>query len=648
MSGALGRRLAIAAIAAITAAASANASASPPLPLRPLPGPRATTALLLARGGEGGSLPLAVTLLPLDARAPRRVLAIAEVEGRALAAAASDGRLGVELHLYAVAADGAIVASRSEALAIDLARHGDRLEAGVLRWVAQLELGPGAHVVRVHVREHFSEGFAQRQVMLAPAGGEAAAGGLFLASPASPSLALPALSPTVGVDERELLALLGGGPDPLPRLAGGASAELRIATPTDRPAPERLLLLDPLGRTVAELATRVAAPGGVAAGVRLDALELDLPPLSGRFLLAPGSPAAGAQPSPVALTFEGAPPTGAPEALAAPPDDARELRAAWRAAWLRFAAGEREQAIATLMALESGLPPRRAAERLAASEGVLLDRLRRRAPADLLPLALLYLDLERAWLAEGRFVAARRARKVAESIAESLAAAARGERQRELAAGLLEALAAGHLEARDAESAARLLGRAAELVPGRAEPWLALGILHERDRRLERAAAAFDRALAAAPDLREARLRRARVGLLAGERDALAELERLAETAADWVAVVAAQERARGYLAQGEHAEAAAYLAPLVERRPEEPSLALARAYALERAGRRAEARALAAGAAWSPPTAESAPRKRYADTPARALGARRAEVERAALLALGTLAQRIEEDPLP
>lgn len=646
MSG-LRRHLAAAALA-LLAGAPAAAQQGSPLPLRALPGPRATTALLLARGGEGGSLPLAVTLLPLDARAPRRVLAVAEVDGRALAAVAPEGRLGVELHLYAVAADGAIVASRSEAAAIDLARHGDRLEAGALRWVVQVELGAGAHVVRVHVREHFSEGFAQRQVLLAPAGGDAAAGGLFFATPAPPSPVLLALSPTVGAAERELLALLGGGPDPLPRLAGGASVELRIATPTARPAPEQLLLLDPLGRTVAELAARAAGSGGIAAGVRLDALGLDLPPLSGRFLLAPGPPAAGAQPSPVALTLEGAPPPGAPAALATPPDDARELRATWRAAWLRFAAGQREQAVATLMALESALPPRRAAERLAAGEGVLVDRLRRRAPADLLPLALLYLDLESAWLAERRFVAARRARKVAESLAESFTAAARGERQRELAAALLETLAAGHLEARDAESAARLLERAAELVPGRAEPWLALGTLHERDRRLDRAAAAFDRAVAAAPELREARLRRARVGLLAEEKDALAELERLAAGATDWVAAVAAQERARSYLARGEHAAAAAYLAPLVEQRPEEPSLALARAYALERAGRRTEARTLAASAAWSPPSAESAPRKRYADTPARTLGARRAEVERAALLALDTLARRLEEDPLP
>jgi Flp pilus assembly protein TadD len=207
---------------------------------------------------------------------------------------------------------------------------------------------------------------------------------------------------------------------------------------------------------------------------------------------------------------------------------------------------------------------------------------------------------------------------------------------------LLEALAADRIEGRDSAGAAALLERAARLAPDRAAPWLTIGILFERDRVLDRARAAFDRVLAIEPGHREARLRRARVDLLAGRDEAGDELERLASERLDWIGVVAAEERTRQLLAAGRDEAAIEFLLPLVEAAPGEASLARALAYALERTGRRLAAREHVARSTAATSRPGTTPRKRYAEAPERLLLDRRVEVERAALLALPDLASAL------
>jgi Flp pilus assembly protein TadD len=292
-----------------------------------------------------------------------------------------------------------------------------------------------------------------------------------------------------------------------------------------------------------------------------------------------------------------------------------------------------------LLEVDSALATRRRG-RPGAVEEPAIERLTERDAALLLPLSVLYLELERAALAAGRLPEARRARELAEDLAVRLAAGSSDSAPRRgLAAALLEALAADRIEARDSAAAAALLERAARLAPDRAAPWLTIGILYERDRVLDGARAAFDRVLAAEPGHREARLRRARVDLLAGRAEAGAELERLAREKLDWIGVVAAEERTRQLLAEDRDEAAIALLAPLVEVAPREASLQRALAYALERTGRRLAAREHVARATAATARPGTTPRKRYAEAPERLLLDRRVEVERAALLALPELA---------
>lgn len=635
-------------VPALFALLAAPAPAEPPQ-LGLMSGVPAATAVLLARGGEGGPLPIAAGVFPLDlSAAPSRALVVVEVDGRTLAAAAPGPRAGVEIHLYVVSADGGVVSTRSEAVAIDLADHGGRLAAGGLRWIAAVELPAAARRLRLHVREHFSGAFGQREIGLGDDGPPG------VATDAAPLPWIEVASASLVPEDLALLEAIGGAPAAVPAFVGGSSIRVaRWRAPADE-QPLPLRLCDAAGRTLSGLTPRIEGSSSFAPRLVVDRYTVDLPlEPSGRlgFAWGPGEPARVLVRAGEALAWNRMPAVDLPAARTAETstarggagrgrvEQARAARLAVASAWRRYADGDRDGAVAELLEVDSGLETRRRGSS-SAVEGPAIERLTERDPALLLPISVLYLDLERAALAAGRLPVARRARELAEDLAGRLAAGASDSApRRRVAAALLEALAADRIEARDSAAAAALLERSARLAPDRAAPWLTIGILYERDRVLDRARAAFDRVLAVEPGHREARLRRARVDLLAGSAAAGAELERLASENLDWIGVVAAEERTRQLFAEGRDEAAIELLGPLVEAAPREASLQRALAYALERSGRRLAAREHVARATAATARPGTSPRKRYAEAPERLLLDRRVEVERAALLALPDLA---------
>ncbi|GMU65149.1 MAG: hypothetical protein AMXMBFR36_14230 [Acidobacteriota bacterium] len=642
------------ALPALLALAAAAALAEPPR-LGVLSSVPAGTAVLLARGGEGGPLPIAVGAFPIDfAATPPRALVVVEVDGRALTSAAPGPRAGLELHLYLLSNDGSVIATRSEAISIDLAADGARLNTGGLRWLAAVDLPAGARLLRLHAREHFSGSFGQREVRLGaggPPGVAVAAAKLAWVEVASPTLSAP---------ERSWLEAAGGAPAAVPTLAAGSTIRIARwrAVADDEPLPLRVC--DAAGRTLTGLPPRIEGSTAIAPGLVIDRYAVDLPAdLSGRVGLAwgAGDPARALVRAGDAAAWNRMPALDVSAARTAVPpqsvgegrgrvEQARAARESVLAAWRRFADGDREGAVAELLEAESASASRRPKGRGAALEDPAIARVAGHDPALLLPVSLLYLDLERAALAAGRLPAARRAREVAETLARRLEETAKSTEQRRSAATLYEALAAERIEARDSAAAAVLLERAARLAPERAAPWLTIGILFERDRVLDRARAAFDRVIATEPGHREARLRRARVDLLAGRGgDAGDELERLATERLDWIGVVAAEERTRQLLAEGRDEAAIVLLEPLVATAPQEASLSRALAYALERTGRRLAAREHVARAAAATSRPGTTPRKRYSEAPERLLLDRRVEVERAALLALPRLSEALRSE---
>ncbi|MFN7942756.1 MAG: hypothetical protein U0X73_14305 [Thermoanaerobaculia bacterium] len=351
-------------------------------------------------------------------------------------------------------------------------------------------------------------------------------------------------------------------------------------------------------------------------------------------------PAALAAPPPVALGRE------APAAARRLGRDLAPLVDAAHAAWRLYAAGDRDAAISGLATFEAALlaaDDRGAVKRLIDMDEQLLGPIVAHHPRAALPLALLYRDLFRAHLAAHRIRLAHRAETTATALFTQMGKRAGDDAgERRLAAAALESLAGDLIEAQAPKRASTLLEQAAAFQPDRVEAWTTLAAVFEQERRLQAGIAAADHALALEPRHREARLRRARLDLLAGSTGrGAAALERLVdEPQLDWVGVVAAQERARLWLADRKLPAAAKFLAKATRKYPSEPSLALAYAYVLERTGRRAEAFAAARQAITDGSGYGVAPRRRYAEPPVAGTTAGRAEIEGAAMLRFAELAE--------
>lgn len=655
------------AAATVTSGSALPAQASG-IEVRSIGGARPEAAALLAHGGSGGPLRTQIVALPAGhGRVAVPVLVGIELDGESLLAGQPSARLGIELTLYAVGLGGTIGAALAEGIAVDLGRHGGAIEAGGLRWLGSLELAPGDWSIRALVRNRQTGAFGLRETRLVLTTPGAEAQATFLAPVvAAADDWIEARSPALAPVAAGVLAEIGGPPSALPVLALDAPARLWAWIGGGEAGPLAARLVDGLGRPAGEptLTARagrqlapglaateleMAAPGG-RAGLRdliLTTHDGELVSLPHRCLARPADEAvawnAVARVALARAAAEESPEAPAPVAPPASKEDLERFRAAYREAWRRYAAGDPEGGVAALQVFESAAlegDPKRAMGWLAQADRSLLSDIARSRPGALLPLALFYQELFRAHLAAGRIGLARRAEMVTQSLLVDGASRAATDEEREIVASALESLAADLLDAQAPNRAAALLERSTSLAPNRAGSWVALGALHERNRELDPARRALDRALAAAPRHREARLRRALIEVRTGSARRGVELldQLIAEPALDWIAVIANQERARQHLATGDLTAAAALLENAARRFPAEPSLETALAYTLDRAGRRAEARAAVERATRAGRSFDIAPRQHYARFPVQALAAGRATVEERGFLARSEL----------
>jgi hypothetical protein len=543
------------ATAVLCCAAAVTLRAEAPTPIvRPIGGLRAETAALLARGGQGGNLRMALAAVPLaaDGAAKLPVLVIVELDGEPLLAGFPGGRLGVEVSSYVVASDGRVVESRNDGVAVDIGAGSD-LEKTGLRYLERLDLDPGAYSVRVLARLHRTGAFALRTV----------------------DVTLPE-----------------------------TSAPRRVPSPRS--------WIDAL------------APG-------LEAADLEA------FRATGGIPAA------LAAAAATAPATGetALESASSLPARLVPFLRAYSTSFAELADGRSAAAVASLREFEANavtFDPGHGMGNLQRIDGNLLVRIASADRQALLPVGLFYEDLSRAHVETGHIGLARRAADMAERALDGFARAGRDEAR--LAGKALDGLAAEYIELNAPGRAIAVLQHATEIDPDRVTRWLALTVMYENDWRMVDAEKAVRRALAAAPRDREARLRSARLSAVRGDaKRAAAGFDRLlAEPDRDWIAAVAAEERARIDFDSGHPELAVPMLERQVARLPDEPSLGVALAYARLLSGARAAALDAAERAALADRAYRVAPRRRYSEPPIAALRAGRNEAERAAMFRLDPL----------
>ena len=547
--------------ACLGSAIVARAQAPAPAPIvRPLGGVRSETAALLARGGQGGNLRLALAIVPLGEPQGGKVpaLLIVELDGAGLLAGFPGGRLGIEIATYAVAGDGRVAASRNDGVAVDLGAAAGFENSG-LRYLARLDLEPGTYSVRVAARVHRTGAFA----------------------------------------------------------LGTAALTLPEATPAHR-APSQRTWIDAL------------APG-------LEASDLEtFRPVGGLPAAVPTAVAAVPPPAQTGLTTESSVPARLVPFLRA-----------YSTGYQEIAAGRIATAVKNLREFETNavtFDPGHGMGNLQRIDGNLLVRIANADREALLPLGIFYEDLARAHVDNGHVGLARRAADMAERALDGFSHA--GSEEARLAGQALDGLAADYIDLNAAGRAIAVLEHAAEIDPDRATRWLALTVMFENDWRLVDAEKAVRHALAAAPRNREARLRGARLAALRGDtrRAATTYDGLIAEPTNDWVAAVAAEERARIYFDAGHPELAVPMLEREVGRFPEEPSLAVTLAYARLRSGARSAALDAAERAAAADRAYRVAPRRRYSEPPIAALRAGRNEAERAAMFRLDPLRAALDQ----
>ncbi len=339
-----------------------------------------------------------------------------------------------------------------------------------------------------------------------------------------------------------------------------------------------------------------------------------------------------------------------------PPDESNDrvlaLVEQYRPQVRRWATGEREPALAAIEQLEArtlASDRKHGVELLDRAESYLYDEFTLHGRAILLPLAILHRDLMLHHFAARRWALAQRAQQETERLLAAFGGHAKGPERRRLGASAFISFAADMIEGvPNAHQPQELLLRALLLAPDHVGANLVLGVLLQQDARLPIAAIRFDRALALAREDREARMRRALIrATLEGFERAEPELAALgAPPADDWIAVIGEQEILRDRLARARYDEAAELAGAAWSRFPDEPSFAVARAFAERRRGDRAAAGAALDAALAPRASTEASARRRYEEIPLGRLAADRAALAEEAEAQLPRLAEAIATAP--
>ena len=686
--GGEGLAFVLALLLAASAAAQPADHLSFALQTRPLRGLQGPIATLLTTGQEGGGLPMAALAVPSGQRsADGRTLVplLVEIEGNGLLAGRrpDDEIQRVEVYAYAMGADGAVHDYLAQGLRLDLAKVGEAVLDGGIKFVGTVSMPAGTGSLRVLVVDPDTLRYSLRVLPLTvPSAG---AGPVLLPPLFSDPrgrwvLARPAEAPE-GLESSLAPLLVDEGwglPASLPLLAGGRTRRVALlgrGLPAD--SAVTLELRTEAGTKVQEVAGRVVErtriPG--PAPERL-VCDFDLPKLeTGRYraalVLAGGS---GRMETPELTVLylsenpldeepiwaqlrrlggESAPPppamtTEAPKGRRRNAELERMARQGYEEALRGLASGTPlDQVVSRLGDMEAGIYRQspQSAESLREVELETAQRLGKGDPEVLLPLAVLHAELYRSLRERKELYLAESARRTSADLASAYAERGGSE---SVAAQALLSLAADLL-ASGVQSASRTLLDRALALDGRNEAvGLFLAASSERDGDYPRAIEVLERLVQAHPGSAEARLRLGvnldRIGRTAQARDVLQRLA--SESVPDWVKTVAFQELVRLHLRDGRQDRAVALLRQAVARLPEQTQLAVQLAYLLERQGSAAAAREILAGVRPRARTADGSPRHRYGQWPTAALDEVRRSLTQQSFLRLAALARALEGAP--
>src|SRR6185436_17458427 len=111
------------------------------------------TAGAMVSGRDGGPLKVSVLAAPFAFKAEKAyVPVLIEIDGASLVGSAKQGTLPAEVYVYALDAGGQVADFFTQTLGLDLAKVGDTVRAGGIKFFGDLELAPGTYGLRVLVR----------------------------------------------------------------------------------------------------------------------------------------------------------------------------------------------------------------------------------------------------------------------------------------------------------------------------------------------------------------------------------------------------------------------------------------------------------------------------------------------------------------
>jgi Flp pilus assembly protein TadD len=650
----------------------------------PLRGVSARVAALMMSGQQGGAIPIAVLALPVAATAEgTRVFVAADIEGTNLLARQEGSTVQVEVYVYAVTADGSVSGSTAAAFTLGLERAIELLSRGSIKFLASLDVRPGAAAVRVLVRnvQTGSFGIAEApRVTPAAEGTFAFLSPLLTGEPASAWVVARAQAEDVlwGSAGHPFSFLPGASlPSVRPVLAARSDATLWVLARGAEPGAGTLAVRV-LGREAKEVAafdaTVLERRESGLAGARLLRLHLPVPQLppgpyvlelvaasmtpdvrlvSSTVVMVAEAETVKAQPlwvqfgSPREAADDGAPRERT--TFAGRPGRSRvsaKLVAEYRAALAKLPSEPVAAVLAALSELEAAaLPTGTAAEweTLVASERQVAEELAGGRPASVLALAYLHFELSGSYAQRKAYLLAAHARRMTEVLAVLYADRA-GKAARPAVAGLLAGLAGGLQQPGMSGGMERLFRRALQFDPANRAALMGLAAGLERIGQYRLAAESFSRLVELDAADAEARLRLGvNLGRL-GEDAKSAEVLKACTTTASprWVRVVAYQELAAALIRSGRFAQAHRILTEAVAAVPGDEALAISLAYVLDRLHRPIDARTVADGVRAARRDDGDSPRYRYSEWPTGELERSHAAVAEAGRTAIAELAEAL------
>lgn len=324
-----------------------------------------------------------------------------------------------------------------------------------------------------------------------------------------------------------------------------------------------------------------------------------------------------------------------------------EIVAGYLTALTRLAANEREEALRSLYEIEGLCASEGDAglRKLADVRSAILTAISRRSPAAVWPIVLLHADATDGYARAGRALLSRYAARTTSEITADLS---RENGEGRTASQLLAAMAGDALKRGDPAQTEDLLDDALHFDPKNPAALLTLATIYERGGQIQEAVDLLERLTAAAPDHAEGKLRLAVNLLRAGRHDDGERLlDRLCREHGDWTGRVACEEQARYAVLRGHFDEAEEILSAALERfATDRFSLALQRAYVLDRLGRSREAEKQLTRLDRPADASASNERYQYNQWPFPALSEERRQVEERAAGALEELAGILKRIP--